>query len=156
MPGSTGLRYPWRTFRSLERLCLMAVSGPFSRTHEAARVTRAAMSGYGAPQEARPEPASVAHSPLRMPAGTTEDRPGRRQTRRSRWPWLVTVVVMVVFVEVLWYAYEEVNRLRSAGLVAQEKLTPVATTPPPKPLLKPLETLMAEVVGPPRPRLKPR
>lgn len=146
----------------------MAVSGPFSRTHEAACEVRAAMSDrgtarseglstrLGAPEEARPEPAHVAHGPLGRLAFTTEDRPYRQQTRRSRWPWLVTVVVVAVFVEILWFAYEEVNRLRPTGLSAQEELTLRVTTPPPKPLLKPLDMLLAEAVEPPRPRLKPR
>ncbi len=146
----------------------MVESGPFSRTHEAARQVRAAMSGHGAahregfsarlgvPETARPELARVGHGQIGMLAFTAEDSPYRQQTRRSRWPWLLTVIVVAVFVEIVWFAYEEVNRLRPAGLVTHEELAPSVTTPPPKPLLKPLETLMAEAVEPPKPRFKPR
>jgi len=89
-------------------------------------------------------------------AFTAEDRPYRQQTRRSAWPWLLTVVVVVVFVEIVWAAYEEGCRLRPAGLTVRAELTAAVTAPPPKPLLKPLEMSLAEAAELPRPQFKPK
>ena len=122
------------------------MSGPFSRTHEAALQARAVLSRHDAAHRAD----------LGAQRRTSEDWASRPWARRNPWPWLLTVVVVVVFVEIVWFAYEEVNRLNAGGLVAQQELTSTVRIPGPKPLLKPLEILLAEAAPPPKPRFKPR
>ena len=124
----------------------MAVSGPFARTHEAALQARGALSRHEA----------AYREGFGTQRRTSADWASRPWARRNPWPWLLTVVVVVVFVEIVWFAYEEVNRLNAGGLVAQQELISTVRIPAPKPLLKPLEILLAGAVPPPKPRFKPR
>lgn len=146
---------------SLERLCLVTDSaGPFSRTHEAARKARAAMSGYGAvhregfsrpsavAEKAQTEAVSVDRGQLGRLAFNADDRPYRQQTPRSRLPRLLTATMVVALVQVLWST--PVDRL-PVSQAAHQELSPSASNPPPKAFPNPLE-----VAEPPKPIFKPR
>lgn len=155
MLGSTGLRYERQGL--LNRLFLMADSArPFSRTYDAARQARVATTGFGVArrggfsrhsgfaERVHDELASVGYAQLGALTFIAEDRPHRQRKRRSRWPWLLTAIVVAVFVDIVWLAYEEVYRIPPGSQAAQNGPTHSMINPPPKPLLKPLDLLMAE------------
>lgn len=142
---------------------------PFARTHEAAREVRTAMSGYGAarrdglsmPPMVAEEPRAEAALDVERPqlgrlAFHPEDRPYRQPARRSRWPWLLTIIVVAVSAELLWLAYEEVIRLQPTIPAARQELSPSVINPPPELLPKPSENLTTAAAKPPKPRFKPR
>lgn len=141
---------------------------PFARTHEAAREVRTAMSGYGAArreglsmpsvvaEEARADVASVDYVQLGRLAFHAEDRPYRQPARKSRWPWLLTIIVFAVSAELLWLAYEEVTRLQPTIPAARRELSPSVINPSPEPLLKSSEILTTTAAKPPKPRFKPK
>lgn len=141
---------------------------PFARTHEAAREVRTAMSGYGAArrdglsmppavaEEARADVASVDHVQLGSLTFHPEDRPYRQPARKSRWPWLLTIIVFAVSAELLWLAYEEVTRLQPTIPAARQELSPSVINPSPEPLLKSSEILTTTAAKPPKPRFKPK
>ncbi len=126
------------------------------------------MSGYGAArrdglsmpsvvaEEARADVVCVDRTQLGRLAFHPEDRPYRQPARRSRWPWLLTVIVVAVSVELVWLAYEEVTRLRPATPAAHQELSPSVINPPPELLPKPSEILTTAAAKPPKPRFKPR
>ncbi len=153
---------------------------PFARTHEAAQQAEAKRAGetgashrtFARTAAVSPEaPADVVSDAYEAADAFAVDRLERRPMPRRRLPWLITGVVVVVFGQVVWWAYQEVDSEQPVITVVDEAppITEVAfeapaadppdavaTIWPPIPRERPADGWATTVGRPPKPVFKPR
>lgn len=154
---------------------------PFARTHEAAQEAEAKRAGTtGASRRTferttavSPEapPGVMPHHAYEAASTFAVDRLERRPMPRRRLPWLLTGFVVVIFGQIVWWAYHEVDSEQPVATVLNEAppITEVAFEPsvadpldavaafwPPIPQPRPADGRATISGGPPKPVLKPR